>query len=263
MKDLTIIIPVNEFNQIVEEYLEKSVKSCEAAGTDATKVFVGPKEVLDNLKKTTNYTDWKYVYNEKSDFPAQINAAVKECKTKYFSILEYDDEYTDKWFNNVQTYINCGDKKYEEYEGISLYLPLTEIIDYNEVENGPIGYVNEAVWASSFSDNIGFIDLECLKNYMNFNTTGGVFNTEDFIKLGGLKESMKLTFWYEYLLRSVYKGKKVFVIPKVGYRHLINRPSSLSTIYNAEMDSKEADWWIELAQKEYLFTNDRKKTYEE
>lgn len=51
MKDLTIIIPVNEFNQIVEEYLEKSVKSCEAAGTDATKVFVGPKEVLDNLKK--------------------------------------------------------------------------------------------------------------------------------------------------------------------------------------------------------------------
>lgn len=260
MKDLTIIIPVNKFDQIVEEYLEDAVKSCDAAGNDTVKIFVGPKEVLDGIKKTTKYDDWKYVINEKSDFSAQINVAVKECKTKYFSILEYDDTYTKIWFKNVEEYMNCDD---EEYNEISVYLPLTEIIDYNEVDNGPIGYVNEAVWASSFSEKIGFLDNDCLKDYMNFNTTGAIFNTDDFIKIGGLKESMKLTFWYEYLLRSINKNKKVFVIPKVGYRHLVNRPSSLSDNYNMEMDSKEADWWIELAQKEFLFTNDRNKTYEE
>jgi len=260
MKNLTIIIPVNKFDQIVEEYLEDAVKSCESAGKDATRVFVGPYDVLDEIKKTTHYDGWTYLANENSEFSAQVNAAVKECLTDYFTILEYDDVYTKKWFDNVQEYINCKD---EEYEDVSVYLPLTEIIDYEEKENGPIGYINEAVWASSFSNEIGFLDLECLKDYMNFNATGGVFKTKDFVKIGGLKESMKLTFWYEYLLRSIYKGKKVFVIPKVGYRHLINRPGSLSETYNEEMDRKEADWWIELAQKEYLFTNDRKKTYEE
>ena len=262
MKDLTIIIPLNEFDQIVEEYLEDSVKSCTDADKngETTKMFVGPKEVLDKLKETMHLDDWKYVYNEKSDFSAQINAAVKECKTKYFTILEYDDTFTPKWFDNVETYINCND---EYYEDIAVFLPLTEVIDYEEKDKGPIGYINEAVWASSFSDEIGYLDVECLKNYMNFNTTGGVFRTEDFKKVGGLKESMKLSFWYEFLLRAVYNKKRVFVIPKVGYKHLINRPSSLSTTYNNTMSEKEADWWVELAQKEYFFTNDRNKTYEE
>lgn len=261
MKDLTIIIPVNTFDQFVEEYLENAVASCKAAGKETTKMFVGPKDVLDKIKNMEGaYEDWKYVYNEKSDFSAQINTAVKECKTKYFSILEYDDEYTKNWFKNAEEYLKCTD---EEYEDISLYLPLTEIIDYEDKENGPIGYMNQAVWASSFSQKIGFLDNECLKDYMDFNTTGGIFNTEDFLMLGGLKESMKLSFWYEYLLRSINKGKKVYVIPKVGYKHLVNRPSSLMDTYRKEMDSNEADWWIELAQKEFLFTNDRNKKYEE
>lgn len=262
MKDLTIIIPLDKFDQIVEEYLEDAVASCDRADKkgETTKVLVGPKEVLDEVKKAMKLDAWKLVYNEKSDFSAQINAAVAECKTKYFTILEYDDVYTEKWFDNVETYINTTD---EYYDDIAFFLPLTEVIDYKEKDKGPIGYINEAVWASSFSDEIGYLDIECLKNYMNFNTTGGVFRTEDFKKIGGLKESMKLTFWYEFLLRAVYNKKRVFVIPKVGYKHLINRPSSLSNIYNDKMDEKEADWWVELAQKEYFFTNDRKKTYEE
>lgn len=259
MKDLTIIIPVNELNEEIENYLTKAVSSCGGAGKDASIMFVGPKEVLDKLKKDEKYANFLFVYNEVSDFCTQINTAAKECKTKYFSVLEYDDEFTPIWFKNVETYLNCDD---EEYEGISVFLPLTEVYDYNEPHAGPIGYINEAVWAYTFSQNIGFLDLEALKSYMNFNTTGGVFNTDDFLKIGGLKASMKLAFWYEYLMRSIYKGKKVYVIPKVGYKHLVNRPNSLSMNYNNEMDSDEADWWIELAQKEYLFTNDRKKTYE-
>ena len=262
MKDLTIIIPLNNYDQIVEEYLEEAIRSCNETDTDGKSVrfFVGPKAVIDELKKNDLFKEWKYVYNEKTDFSAQINAAVKECTTKYFTILEYDDVYTKKWFTNVEKYMKSTS---EEYEGISVYLPLTEIIDYNEKERGPIGYINEAVWASSFSDKIGFLDIECLKTYMNFNTTGAIFNTSDFKAFGGLKESMKLTFWYEFLLRMLYNKKKVFVVPKVGYRHLINRPSSLSTTYNKTMKSEEADWWIDLAQKEYFFTNDRNKTYEE
>jgi hypothetical protein len=74
---------------------------------------------------------------------------------------------------------------------------------------------------------------------------------------------MKLTFWYEFLLRAAYKGKRMFVIPKIGYYHTIGREYSLSRFYGNNMSEDEANWWIELAKKEYFFPHDRNKTYQE
>jgi hypothetical protein len=31
--------------------------------------------------------------------------------------------------------------------------------------------------------------------------------------------------------------------------------------FSATMSEKEAEWWIDLAKKEYFFPQDRKKTY--
>ena len=180
--------------------------------------------------------------------------AVKDVKTDYFSILEFDDKYSSIWFNNVQTYLNC------DTEGSFAFLPLTEVID---IEKGPIGYANEAVWASSFSEEIGCYDLQCLDNYLNFNVHGGILNTKEFINLGMLKESMKLSFWYEFLMRALYKGKRIYTIPKVGYYHFVGREDSLSSIYANNMSETEAEWWIDLAKKEYFFPHDRNKKYQE
>ena len=90
-----------------------------------------------------------------------------------------------------------------------MFLPLEELIDYNK--NNFIGYGNEAPWASSFSNDIGYIDNDCLQQYFDFYLTGGVFNTEDWINQGGLKPSIKISFWYEFLLRITNNNKKVFV----------------------------------------------------
>lgn len=257
MKQISVIVPLNAYDESVKELLSASVDSYRKVNHDgvATLLFVGPKKVLESVKKDYAEDKFAYVNNENSEFASQINAAVKSVKTKYFSILEYDDVYTEKWFDNVFRQIETGDL-------VSLYLPLTEVIDFNVKEKGPIGYVNEAVWASSFSDEIGYLDLESLQNYMNFNVTGGVFVTDDFNDVGGLKESMKLSFWFEFLLRMLYNKKKIYVIPKVGYQHTIMRPDSLSDDYNKNMDQKEADWWMDLALKEYYFKKDRDKKYE-
>lgn len=260
MKDLTIIIPVHKYDQVIEEYLGKAIESCKKSDTknEVTKMFVGPKDVIGEIKNSMEVEDWVAVYNENTGFPAQVNAAVKECKTKYFSVLELDDTYYEKWFDTVERYINA---EADELQDITIYLPLTEVVDFTEKEKGPIGYINEAVWASSFSNEIGFLDIECLKNYINFNTTGGVFKKDAFVKHGGLKESIKLAYWYEFLLRTLNNGGKVFVIPKVGYTHLINRPDSEADNYNKTMSQKEADWWVELAQKDYLFISERDKSH--
>ena len=259
MKKITIIIPVDKYDDTVKEMLRAAIRSSNetSKNTPADLMYVGPKEVLDKIQEDNGIEVGSiYVENENTWFSAQINAAVKEVKTDYFSILEYDDEYTPIWFDNVAKYIETGDD-------IAVYLPLTEVFDYQHKEQGPIGYVNEAVWASSFSEKLGYFDNECLQDYLIFNTTGGVFRTKDFIEVGGLKESMKLSFWYEFLLRAINKGKNVFVIPKVGYFHTVNRNDSLATQYAQTMSDRESEFWVELARKEYLYKTDRKKTYEE
>lgn len=257
MTQITTIIPVHKFDDEVKTLLETSVKSFveTSKNNPSDLMFVGPKEVLEEVK-ALNLHEAEYVENEEAWFSAQINSAAKKVKTDYFAILEYDDEFTPIWFNNVIEYINTGDD-------IAVYLPLTEVFDYQHKEEGPIGYVNEAVWASSFSEKLGHFDNECLQDYLIFNTTGGVFRTKDFIEVGGLKESMKLSFWYEFLLRAINKKKDVFVIPKVGYFHVVNRNGSLATEYAQNMSDRESEYWVELARKEYLYKTDRKKTYEE
>ena len=262
MKQITTIIPVHKFDEEVKTLLGTAVKSFIETSKEApaTLLFVGPKDVLAKIQENKIAEDVKdgalYVESKNPWFSAQINTAVKAVTTDYFSILEYDDEYSPIWFKNVEKYIKTGDD-------VSIYLPLTEIFDYEHKEQGPVGYVNEAVWASSFSEKLGYFDNECLQDYLIFNTTGGVFKTKDFIELGGLKESIKLSFWYEFLLRAINKGKNVFVIPKVGYFHLVNRTDSLAIDYAKTMSDAESEFWIELARKEYLYKTDRKKTYEE
>jgi hypothetical protein len=74
---------------------------------------------------------------------------------------------------------------------------------------------------------------------------------------------MKLVFWLEYLLRSLHEQKRLFVIPKVGYYHFVGREDSMTGEYSRTITEKEADWWVDLAKKEYFFKKDRNKVYEE
>ena len=74
---------------------------------------------------------------------------------------------------------------------------------------------------------------------------------------------MKLVFWYEFIMRAIYNEKRLYVIPKVGCLHKIDRPGSMIAVYNETMSEKEAEWWINAAKKEYYFKQDRNKTYKE
>lgn len=254
MKGLTVIIPIHEYNNENASLLDRAVDSFKKADDGKSKLlFVGPSDVLTQIKDKYNGKNISYLENENKEFQAQINVAVEKCG-EFFSILEFDDIYTPKWFENVQKYMITNEA--------SIYLPLTQVVLFNETEKGAIGYVNEAVWATSFSNELGYLDLEALQNYMNFNTTGAVFKTEDFKKVGKLKESMKLTFWYEFLLRAIFNGKKVYVVPKVGYQHFLERKGSLSDIYNDTISEEEADFWVETAKHEYMFIKDRNKVFE-
>ena len=251
MKDITFIIPVFQLDK--EENKKLFSDAVKSLGKDATILVVGSKEDLalvtnKKVKKVENAT-------EDLSYPKQVMLALENVDTEYFSVVEQDDKVNEEWYKYLDEYIK------RDVDGIFAYLPLTEVVDYKSQE--VIGYANEAFWASSFSEEIGFLDMAAMEDYLNFNTSGGVFKTKEFLSLGGLKTSMKLTFWYEFILRALYKEKKMFVVPRIGYFHSINREGNLTDVYSTTMSEKEVEWWLELAKKEFYFPQDRNKKYEE
>ena len=241
MKELVVIIPMNEFGKENIELLNKAVESVPSElnvllsvpkGTDGKKL----KGISDRLGVVSE--------SEGSSFVELVNAAVDIIEEKWFSILEFDDTYTPIWFDNAKKYV-------EFMPNVSVFMPLEDITDFNDGKY--LGFGNEAAWASSFSNEIGFIDNECLQNYFDFYMTGSIFNTADWREIGGLKPQIKLAFWYEWLLRMTNKGKKIYVIPKVGYNHRLGRKGSLVETYKETISQDESEFWFDLAKRESLF----------
>ena len=248
MKELVVIIPMNELGENNIELLKKAVDS---VPNDIKVLLSVPKSIK---KKLNDVSDRIKVVSETegSSFAELVNAAVNTIEEKWFSILEFDDTYTPIWYDNAKKYI-------EFMPSTSVFMYLEDITDFNDGKY--IGFGNEAAWASAFSNEIGFIDNDCLQNYFDFYMTGSIFNTADWKEVGGLKPSIKITFWYEWLLRATNKNKTVYVIPKEGYNHKLGRKGSLIETYKSTIDQEETQWWFDLAKREYFYKEDRKKEY--
>jgi hypothetical protein len=257
---ITVIIPLHEVTETTSNLFQNAIKSVEDQMSKPTSVLiVTPKD----SEATTFAKDFDYmtikdivkvVENDgKTDFASQINFGVSQCETEWFSILEYDDEYSKIWFKNVEKYINA-------YSDVDIFMPIVVDVD----SNGQfIGFTNEAVWANSFSDELGFLDKEALLSYQNFNIDGIVMKKETYQSYGGFKSNIKLTFIYEFLLRMSYKSCKIMTIPKFGYKHVNQREGSLFYNYRQSINPVEANWWLNKAKSEFYHENDRELSYTE
>lgn len=242
---------MHEFGKNNIELLNKAVDSV----PEGIKVILSVKKGVDG-RTLKGISDRLVVLaeSESDSFVDLVNTSVNSIEEKWFSILEFDDTYTSIWLANAKKYIDF-------MPDTSVFMFLEDITDFNNEKY--IGFGNAEAWASSFSNEIGYIDNDCLQNYFDFYLTGSIFNTADWKEVGGLKHSIKVTFWYEWLLRATNKGKKVFVIPKVGYNHKLGRSGSLVEIYKETINEEESQWWFDLAKRESLFREDRNKTYED
>jgi hypothetical protein len=257
-KQVAVLVPIHEYNNEMEELLIRAIKSVPSDYT----VYVAHSDKVesDDLDVITKvHADIRLLgvdtKKKGASFSVLVNKAFSvllEQGVEWCYLLEFDDEFNTLWFDEVN-------KEREDKPDVGIFIPLTEIIDFNE--NRFLSYGNEAPWASSFSNQIGYIDNESLQQFFDFYMTGSVFNLRDWNYAGGLKESIKLSFWYEFLLRFTHNGKKAYVIPKLGYKHYVNRPNSLHMVTNNDMSQEEKQWWYELALEEYTYKKDRKKEY--
>jgi len=269
--NISVIIPIHTVIDL-DQYLPKALES-------VIKNTVQPDEILIVRCACPEVTEFLSGYDfgdvkniirivetkKTKEFAHMVNSAVEEVKTEYFSILEFDDEYSSIWFKNAVKYIKA-------YPNVDVFL--SHVIDVNE-RNEFIGTTNEITWSLGFAQgmtpeesfsNLGFLDLEALKTYPNFQISGAVIKKSTFEDIGGIKNNLKLSFTYEFLLRMTYNGYNVMTIPKSGYKHINMRPYSLFWKYRNDdrykLSQEEGKFWMQTAMKEYFFNFDREIKYE-
>lgn len=251
--NISVIFPLIKMDiddNIYKEYAQKTLNSI----PEGVKIIaVGTQSKIDNFSETKNKNFSTVILKEEEgnmNIQHFINKGVEKCKTDYFSIIQVCDLYTEKCFENEEKY-----KEDEKFDS-SMMLTLQEVRDFEHLDRGSIAYMNEAVWANGFSNTLGVIDKECIEDFFNFSIFGALINKEDYLAVGGLKESMKACYWHEFLLRWIQYGKTAFVVPKVGYYITLGIPS------NENFSDEELEFWNKTAKTEYFYKQDRNKTFE-
>jgi hypothetical protein len=262
MTKISIIIPVHEFNDDVKSYLSKSLTSVKLQQEvkDEVEVVVVYNALAREqglLDFVTDYTttiqlETKTILNEgKSDFCSQINFGVKSIETPHFTILEYDDELSSIHIKNALKHIS-------ELPDVGIFLPFT--IEVDASTGNAIQIVNQSVWSKGYvGENgvLGYLNTRSLNDFSFYTLGGAVINKSEYEACGGLKSNIVLAFTYEFLLRFLENGNKIYSIAKFGYKHTINRSGALFTGFAATMPMNERKFWFETAKKECHFNTDR------
>jgi hypothetical protein len=236
---------------------ENAVKSVEQFHNDVKLMIVCPANVKSEFANISDTLEVNIVTNNtKTDFCSQVNLGIENCDTEWFSILEIDDEYKSIWLKSINEYVKT-------YNDIDVFLPVVKDIN---TEGNFVSFTNESTWAYGFTEKQGVLDNEVLLDFQNYQISGGLYKTQVVKDNGSLKENIKLTFGYEFLLRLTHNNVKIMTVPRIGYQHLNFREDSLFWSYKNDDTNKiseeEAKYWLETAKKEFFFKNKRDVNYE-
>lgn len=252
------LIPIHKFDDKIETLLGNALESVSKQkdkNTIPTIYIVCKNDLVENITNSINSFNDKlkieFIENVgNTNFQSQINLGAETINEDYFSILEFDDEINSTYYYNMLKYI-------DSMNDVSIFLPtIIEMNNKREATN----FSNQQVWSKQFigeNGTIGYLNFDLLKEYSDFKLCGGVFNRDKFIKIGGLKTNIEITFQYEFLLRMLNNNGKIFTIPKIGYSHMNLREGSLFDYYLKNTTMKDRKFWFDAANKEYYFNNQR------
>jgi hypothetical protein len=229
-------------------------------------VTLTAKNKINFIIEETSSDTFSKIFNESLNY-ANIN------KYEWFTVLEADDSLTKNWVK----YFNLYSTEKNEYDA---FVPLARQI-------GPMGFagfMNEASWVDGFAEVAGIFDLNLMLRFNCVNIAGTAFKTQSLIKYSEekdgvykpMKESMKINYSYEFLLRMIYNDLKFYTIPRMGYDCRVNRTVEKYDYFNSKIpmdlvnkspenggiQPEEFKYWTDLAKKEYFFDNDRNKVYQ-
>jgi glycosyltransferase involved in cell wall biosynthesis len=260
MKNISVILPIHKLDDTYKEMLQNSVKSVEPFYEDVKLIIVHPQSIYDVIQPLLTTLSQKleikcFAHTSNTDFCTQINKGIEQCDTEWFTILEVDDEYKPVWIKSMNEYIKA-------YSDVDVFLPVVKDIN---VEGKMLTFTNESNWAYGFTQVQGFLDNEALIEFQNYQISGALYRTKIVKENGLLKDNIKLTFGYEFLLRLTHNNAKIMTVPKIGYQHVNFREDSLFWSYkndeSVKLSEDEVKFWLESARKEFFFKNKRDIEY--
>ena len=259
--DVSVILPIksSKANGFVE-YFEKAITSLKNQTVKINELIIvhTDETYLTEFLNGFDFGDLtvkKIVWTKEPNFADQVNHGVRSSESKWVSLFEFDDEYSNIWFKNVEKYSIA-------HSDVDAFLPI--VIDTDD-KGQFAGFTNEATFALNIASEMGILSNETLQTYQNFQISGMVIKKSAYIDFGLLKPSFRLTFGYEFFLRMTNNSVKIMSIPKIGYKHINLREGSIFWNYkNGEdvLTDEEVRFWVESAKKEYFFINDRAIKYE-
>jgi len=259
--DVSVILPIK--TATAKDFsisFKKAIESLKTQKLQINELIIvhTDEEILVNFLNEFDFENLnvtKLEWKDEPNFGSQINFGIKNAKSEWVSIFEFDDEYSGIWFNNV--------KKYSEiYKDVNAFLPI--VIDVDD-KGMFVGFTNEATFAANFSQEMGYLTNETLHDFQNFQSSGMVVRKQTIEDFGGFKPGFKLTFVYEFLLRLTFNSTKIMTIPRIGYKHVNLREGSIFWNYkngSEILTEGEVRFWIESAKKEYFFKEERQIKYE-
>jgi len=255
----------------------KVVKNILDKPTVRTKSKKEDGEIEEQVIESEKSVNYVIENTDKDIFAALFNEGFNYAVAngyEWITIIEHDDvlsKYTHKIFVEHM----------EEMDEVQGFLPMLR-----EISSGNfIGFFNEASWSEGLAEVAGFTDLQLLLRFSCLNITGGVYNVEaikEYAEVDDngvykpIKESIKLSYVYEFFLRMVYNDLKFYTIPRIGYEHRIDRINDIVDSFSSKipkdltnrtsekggMTMEEIKFWIDLSKKEYFFDDDRNTEYE-
>lgn len=229
----------------------------------------GEEKMTEVEQVTDGKINYILVETEANNFPQVYNHGFNlalEGDYDWFMPIEREDIVALHWIDNLQKYSASDDE-------IDMFFPLIR----NSANGVFNGLMNEAVWVEGFTDEAGKIDLQLLTRFNCMFILGAAVKPKailEYIEKDGekykpMKESFKVSHYYEFLLRLAYNGIKAYTIPRIGYelRTFIKPffketstkiPQNLSQLLpeNGGISQEEAAFWVEEAKKQYFYEED-------
>ena len=255
---------IESLNKIASKPVIRTVKT-DKEGNPAEEVLEAEKGIEFTLVKASSGNFSKF-------FNDTFNLAL-DGGYEAFSVIEVDDAIGANWYSIANVYM-------QENEDIGFFLPMIR-----SFKNGGLtGLMNEAAWAEGMSEEAGKFDMNLLLKYNCANPLGGLFRVSEIEEYSEekdgrfcpMKESIKLSHYYEFFLRMIYNDVKMMTVPRVGYDFRVNDmkefshasskvPNNITLIPEDKggMSAGEVSFWVEQSKKEYFFDEDRNKVYEQ
>jgi len=261
-------------------FSDEQINSLKSA-LDKPKLILRKQNAEGKLEEQVLETDGKINYfltpSNSDSFPKIFNEGfnvASENEYEFFSVIEPNDVVGLNWYTQANIYA-------KENENVSMFFPIIR----NTVNGVFNGLLNEAPWAEGLAEEAGKIDLNLLNRFNCVVPTGSMLKISALKeyseqrqdgKFYPFKESMKISHYYEFLMRMVYNDVKAMCIPRIGYEFKVKNNNEFKHVYckipqniaqipaeQGGITPNEGKFWMETAKKEYFFDEDRNKVYEE